>query len=57
MVNDDYEEVTEMDLIFEAHDKIDALIELLIETGVISQESYEKKLEEIFNRNEEDYQE
>lgn len=55
MANDDYE-VTEMDLIYEAHDKLDVLIELLAEKGVISLEEYNSKLEEYYDRleNEED---
>lgn len=42
----DFEEVTELDLIYESHDKVDALIELLIEKNIITKEEYEKKLEE-----------
>ena len=37
--------VTELDLIYEAHDKVDVLIELLIEKGVITLEEYNEKLE------------
>lgn len=42
----DFEEVTELDLIYESHDKVDALIELLIEKNIITKAEYEKKLEE-----------
>jgi polyhydroxyalkanoate synthesis regulator phasin len=46
MAEEDYKEVTELDLLYEAHDKVDVLIDLLIEKGVISQEEYENKFEE-----------
>ena len=52
MVEENFEDVTELDLIYESHDKVDALIELLIEKGVISQEEYEKKLVEVIGENE-----
>ncbi len=52
MVEENYEDVTELDLIYESHDKVDALIELLIEKGIISQEEYETKLIEIIGENE-----
>lgn len=45
-------EVTELDIIYEAHDRLDALLELLVEKGVISEEEYENKLEEVIQRNE-----
>jgi hypothetical protein len=55
MVNEEnYEDVTEMDLIFEAHDKLDILIELLIEKGVISKEEYERKLDKYYENMEEE---
>ena len=41
------EDVTELDLIYETNDRLDALIELLMEKGVISAEEYEAKLEQI----------
>lgn len=50
-------EVTEMDLIFEAHDRLDAMLELLIEKGVITQKEYEDKLDDIFDRNESEEEE
>jgi hypothetical protein len=52
MVEENYEDVTELDLIYESHDKVDALIELLIEKGVISQAEYEKKLVQLIGENE-----
>lgn len=51
MVQEDIE-VTELDLIYEAHDRVDALLELLIEKGIITEEEYESKLEELLNREE-----
>ena len=35
------------EMVYGAHDKIDALIELLIDKGVISEEEYTKKIEAI----------
>jgi len=42
--------VTELDLIYEAHDKVDVLIELLIDKGVITLDEYNQKLEEYIDR-------
>lgn len=53
MVEENYDEVTELDLIYESHDKVDALIDLLIEKRVISQEEYEEKLAQVIEANEE----
>lgn len=54
MVNNKEEiEVTEMDLIYESHDKIDALIELLVEKGIFEQHEYNNKLDELIKRLEE----
>ena len=50
MTNNEDIEVTEMDLIYESHDKIDALIELLVEKGVFEQHEYNNKLDELINR-------
>lgn len=44
-------EVSEMDLIYESHDRIDALIELLVDKGVITQPEFEKKLDKIYEEN------
>lgn len=44
-------EVSELDLIYEANDRIDALIELLVEKEVISEHEYTKKLDEVYERN------
>lgn len=44
-------DLNEMDLIYEAYDRTDALLELLIEKGIITQEEYEEKLEEVIERN------
>jgi hypothetical protein len=49
--NEEFNEVNELDIIYEAHDRIDALIELLIEKGIFTQKEYEKKLDEIFEKN------
>ncbi len=46
MVEEDFQEVSELDLLYEAHDKLDVLIELLAEKGIISLEEYNEKLEE-----------
>ena len=46
-------EVTELDLIYEAHDKVDVLLDLLIEKGVITKEEYEKKLQDYLDSMEE----
>ncbi len=48
MVEDNFEEVTELDLIYESHDKIDALIDLLIEKGIINEDEYEEKLAQYY---------
>ncbi len=47
-----FEEVSELDLIYEAHDKVDALIDLLIEKGIITEDEYEKKLAEYYEAEE-----
>ncbi|MFW5705096.1 MAG: hypothetical protein ACOCXG_04620 [Nanoarchaeota archaeon] len=47
------EEINEVDLIFETNDRLDALVELLVEKGVISEGDYYKKLQEIIDRNSE----
>jgi hypothetical protein len=52
--NNDLEEVNELDVIYEAHDRIDALIELLIEKKVFSEKEFENKLSEIYKKNYED---
>lgn len=57
MSQEEYEDVTELDLIYEAHDKIDVLIDLLVEKGVISTEEYTEKLEEHFDKLESEAQE
>ncbi len=41
------EEYTAEDLLYDAHLKIDALIELLIDKGVIKEEEFNKKLDEL----------
>ncbi len=53
-IEEDYEDVTQLDLIYEAHDKLDALIELLIEKKIISQEEYENKLNEYYENMDEE---
>ncbi len=51
MANENFEsneeEYTAEDLLYDAHLKIDALIELLIDKGVISEEEFNKKLDEL----------
>jgi hypothetical protein len=41
------QDVSEMDLIFETNDRLDALLELLIEKKIISKHELEKKVAEI----------
>ncbi len=45
------EDVTEMDLVYEAHDRLDALIELLIEKEVFTEAEFEEKLERVYSEN------
>jgi len=45
-------EVTEMDLIYDAHDRLDSLLELLIEKKIITQREFEKKLDEMYEKEE-----
>jgi hypothetical protein len=52
-MEDEYE-VTELDLIYEAHDKVDVLIDLLIEKGIITKDEYETKLQEYLDSMEEE---
>jgi len=50
MTKEEINDVTEMDLIYESHDKIDALIELLVKKGVFEQHEYNQQLEELIER-------
>lgn len=43
------EEFTVEELSFAAHDKIDVLIDMLIEKGLITEKDYLKKLEDHYN--------
>jgi len=52
MVNTEEQEVTELDLIYDSHDRIDALIELLIKKEVITQDEYNHMLDKIYENNE-----
>lgn len=45
--NYENEEVDEYDLIYEAHLKIDALIDLLIEKKLINEKEFEDKLDQL----------
>lgn len=45
------------EMVYGAHDKVDALIELLIEKKVFSEEEYTKKVQEIIAEYEEDEKE
>lgn len=45
MVEEEYNDVTELDLLYEAHDKVDVLVDLLIDKGIITQKEYEDKFE------------
>lgn len=51
------EDVTELDLIYESHDKVDALIDLLIEKGIITEEEYEAKLASYYEEDSEEEEE
>ncbi len=44
------EEFTTEELSFAAHDKVDVLIDLLIEKGILSEEEYIKKLENHYKK-------
>ncbi len=48
--HDHDEEYTMEDLAISAHNRIEALIELLIEKKVITESEYEKKIEELAER-------
>ena len=47
MAKEELIDITEMDLVVENAERIDALIELLIEKKIISKKDYEEKLEKI----------
>lgn len=51
MVEENNMDVNELDLVYEAYDRTDALLELLLEKGIISEEEFEAKLEEVVERN------
>ena len=44
------EEFTTEELTFAAHDKVDVLIDLLIEKGILTEKEYLKKLEDHYNK-------
>lgn len=44
------EEFTTEELTFAAHDKVDVLIDLLIEKGLFAESEYLKKLEDHYNK-------
>ena len=48
MPEDENQELSAEDVAFMANDKIDALINLLIEKGIITEDELEKKLEELY---------
>lgn len=45
------DEITELDLIYELSDRLDALIEVLIDKKMINEKEFNKKLDEIINEN------
>ncbi|MDK2849479.1 MAG: hypothetical protein PWP03_431 [Candidatus Woesearchaeota archaeon] len=60
MANENFEsneEYTAEDLLYDAHLKIDALIELLIDKGVITEEEFNNKLDELVEEDLEDEEE
>ena len=44
------EEFTTEELTFAAHDKVDVLIDLLIEKGILTESEYLKNLEDHYNK-------
>ena len=48
----DREEVDNIELVEEVHDRLDALLYLLEKKGVINEGEYSKELEEIYNKRE-----
>lgn len=57
MTEEKFQEVDETDLIYEAYDRGDALLELLVDKGIITMTEYEEKLQEVIDRNYEDSEE
>lgn len=53
MSQDEFNEVTEMDLIYETNDRLDALIELLVEKKVFTEGEYNRKLQSLLDNLEE----
>ncbi len=41
-------EITELDLIYDAHDRLDALINLLEKKGILLEGEYERELDKIY---------
>ena len=50
--NSNSQEVTELDLIYDAHDRLDALLNLLERKGIIVKGEYEAELEKVYDLNE-----
>ncbi|RME77303.1 hypothetical protein D6774_04835 [Candidatus Woesearchaeota archaeon] len=48
------QEISQEELLYVVNDKIDALIELLIEKNVISEDEYAKKLDSLYEESEEE---
>jgi hypothetical protein len=49
MSEEEFSDVNEMDLIYESHDRIDALVNLLIKKGVFVAEEYDAQLEALYD--------
>ena len=46
-MEEDHQEENEDDLMYEAHAKVDALIDLLVRKGVISEEEYDNEVQKL----------
>ena len=47
-IEESKEDIPTLEIAEEAHAKVDALLELLVEKGIISEEEFEKKFDEYF---------
>jgi len=54
LISEDEEDLDTDELAERADDKVDVLIDLLVEKGVITEEEFEKKYDELFGDEEEE---